>query len=1219
MDDFLKNASVDVASKMFKDDRGDIWLNVRPNKRLLKITFPSDIGFTGNQTDHFVNKIEIAEAVDGGKWIASLDSSKLLIEHWGKLEVLDAESFIASAVEKESIWSSLEGTSEFVVQDDLIQKREQILVKREDKWTSYLTDFPISFSLYDRTKDQIWVQNLLDRKVYLYKLTDFEESQILLPKSAHLVLADDEKSIISGLIDETGVVWFGTGGYGLQKIVPRALLISHHLPGESIYDYPFVVDHGEILLNRLRGKLYYEPGQRKKLEKIYDYLSPLEWGKNFRLARWSRDSIWLASLENRKVNNENKYQHTLNLLLSTDQDLDTRFKVQLTDKSEKAIFNLAVNTDGSELFLLLKDQLTLIDLQDWTVNKFEVKIPISPRLQFYNAVQTEDGSWWLGSNYGLIRFKLNDIGLKCEILTISNSDLSNNECASLLIDRNDADVIWIGTKGGGLNRLDTRSGDWYTLGKDQGLPDNVIYGVLADENGCLWMSSNKGIIQYNPSNNEIRQYTEEDGLQSNEFNTYAYAQSPDGAMYFGGINGLNSFYPEDLISKEVSSKATIVSLSINDEIILPVDSQQILSEDIVFSEQLNLDYSQNSISLRFSYLDFTGGRKTRFQYYLEGLEEQWKHETKDRQATYLSLPPGNYIFKLRASHTNGIWSNEIRSLKIVIKPPWYRTWMAYLAYLAIALLLIRWYVNQQRRRYELKQAIVHEKQEAERLRKAQSFRKRLYDNLTHEFRTPLTVIMGVAKQLRSERPSTSQSEKLDLLTQSSENLLQLVNEQLDVARGQSKNMRLNLSKSDLSNFLTEVTNSLQPIVKENSLEIVLKRPPQALMVDYDRKKVWQIITNLISNAIKYSNPGSRIIVELSKLDSSLVELRVTDFGKGVPPAEVPFIFDRFYQSENVENIANSSGIGLAYTKELVELHGGQITVQSKLGQGSTFELKIPITHSGYTISDSISKVSDTNGGLQNEDEREKLLIIEDSHEVVSFLQLCFKEQYKIACAYDGETGIALAQETIPDLVISDVMMPGKSGYELCEVLKLDERTSHIPIILLTAKADVEDRITGLKRGADIYMGKPFDEDELLLQVGNLLKLKQQWQSRYESLDHIPESDNEKVDQEDAFIEKVKHVIESNLQEDQFDIQSLCQEVGMSRSQLHLKLKALTGRSTSHFIRQVRINRAKNLLQTSPMSISEIAYTVGFSSRTYFSRVFSEELGMSPKDYREKSG
>ncbi len=560
--------------------------------------------------------------------------------------------------------------------------------------------------------------------------------------------------------------------------------------------------------------------------------------------------------------------------------------------------------------------------------------------------------------------------------------------------------------------------------------------------------------------------------------------------------------------------------------------------------------------------------------------------------------------------------------------------LAILALLFFSALQI--YSSYRRRTIELRA----ESLERERLNEMDAFKSRFFTNISHEFRTPLTVILGMAGQLQNRFDLSAGTDKevarmAALIRRNGEHLLRLISQILDLAKLESNTLKLNYQQGDMSFFLPYLAESLRSLADDRGVALHVQTPETPVWMDYDPERLRQVVHNLMSNAIKFTPEGGEVRLRITETAASL-KFVVSDTGTGIAPDELPFVFDRFYQASNNKKVtAGGSGIGLSLTRELVRAMGGEITVASEPGKGTAFTVALPIQNHAEICAEPTFSTTPPEHAVppisplpaENADELPALLIIEDNPDVAEYLRLCLQGQYQIAQAANGREGIEKAFETVPDLIISDVMMPEKDGLEVCEALKNDARTSHIPIILLTAKADLESRLAGLRRGAEVYLAKPFMEEELRITVANLLETRRKLQEKYRNTGFgLPAAEQEAAkeqvlgsvfDLENDFLQKTMTVIDENLDNAEFGNAELSRSMLMSESQLHRKIKALTNLSLSVFIRSVRLRRGKSLLQTTDLSVSEIAYAVGFTDPAYFSRTFSAEFGIAPTAIRKK--
>jgi signal transduction histidine kinase/DNA-binding NarL/FixJ family response regulator len=516
--------------------------------------------------------------------------------------------------------------------------------------------------------------------------------------------------------------------------------------------------------------------------------------------------------------------------------------------------------------------------------------------------------------------------------------------------------------------------------------------------------------------------------------------------------------------------------------------------------------------------------------------------------------------------------------------------------------------------------------EAERLQELNDFKSRFFTNITHEFRTPLTVMLGMSEQLVKEEPDEPKRNKLKLVQRGGENLLLLINQILDLAKLESNALKMNYIQGDVLSFTRYIAESLHSLANAQNLILRVESDQAKIVMDYDPERYLQIIHNLLSNAIKFTPSGGKVVLDVTRdlagfKNLPSLSIQVRDSGAGIPPEELPHIFDRFFQAKNQEHAkAGGTGIGLSLTRELVRAMGGDISVESKVGVGTTFIVQLPLTNNSpvedkvatietHSVGETLSHADTT---ISPDTDVPTLLLIEDNPDVMEYLSACLNGQFQLDFAYNGQAGIEKALENVPDLIISDVMMPIKDGFEVVEALKNDERTSHIPIVLLTAKADVQSRLAGLRRGADAYLSKPFHQEELLVTVQNLLEQRRKLQLKYQQ-NIIVEAPVSVVaaDMEDSFLQKIRAIIADNYADDGFGLPILCQKIGMSRSQLFRKMKALTDIAPSDLIRTHRLNKAKSLLESGTVNVAEAAWQVGFKDPSYFSKLYQEEFGEMP--------
>jgi signal transduction histidine kinase/ligand-binding sensor domain-containing protein/DNA-binding response OmpR family regulator len=853
--------------------------------------------------------------------------------------------------------------------------------------------------------------------------------------------------------------------------------------------------------------------------------------------------------------------------------------------------------------------------------------------------------------------------------------------------------IWLAAEVG-LIRFDGKSFTNYTTA--QGLGDNGIGDILLSKNGAIWIGTNSGISElkgyvqvaknngsgsYIPASNpltnlelstafnpDLENYNVKTGHPINDINMNGMFMTKNDVIWAGTSDKLVRVDFNSLHKNPNPPNVFIQGLKINNENISWYDikegkentdslslSPNITEQINLFGKVLNavelnrirkkfrniefdsitsfyalpinlvLPYQFNNITLDFAAIEPAKPQLVKYQYMLEGYNKDWNPATNQTTATFGNVYEGSYTFKLKAQSPDGVWSVPLLYTFKVL-PPWYRTWLAYILYALLIGTLAYWFYRFQLSR---KLAVL----ESLRLKEINQLKSSLYTNITHEFRTPLTVILGMAESVKStikEKQFDDVEESLDMIQRNGKNLLRLVNEMMDLAKLESGNMELQLVQADVVSFIKYICESFHSLAKASQIDLTVYSEIDELVMDFDANKLTSITTNLLSNAIKFTPSGGTIVVHLNIIVEKGLNyffLRIKDNGMGISEEVLPHIFDRFYQADSSSSRrSEGTGIGLALTKEFTELLGGVIEVKSTVGKGSIFNLIIPITKNAPKTEDvrpsnTIALYSEKTRipieeALESDTQLPLLLIIEDNADVAHYLKSCLKGKYEILYAADGIIGIEMAYEKVPDIIICDVMMPGKDGYEVCATLKSDERTDHIPIIMLTAKITQQDRITGLSHGADAYLAKPFNKVELFTHLDQLVLLRQKMVQKFEREGFVQLIKVRAENPETKFLKNAVKIIQEKMGDHSFGSRHLARQLSMSESQIYRKLKAMTGKSTAIFIRSVRLQKAKELIQTTNSNVSEVAYDVGFNDLSWFSRAFKEEFGFAPSEHRK---
>ena len=900
----------------------------------------------------------------------------------------------------------------------------------------------------------------------------------------------------------------------------------------------------------------------------------------------------------------------------------------------------AMATDPAGLIWVVTDSVAMYyERGHWQPFRFPIRAKVnyngqgnksgqSSHVEGYilQAVVDEQALWIATRTEGL--YRIDRVNGRIEHYThqLNNSaSLSSNELFCLFDDPQDKNILWIGTFGSGLCRFDKRTSQCRRFTTQNGLPNNVVYAAIPDHQGFLWIATNQGICRMDRKSFQTRIYTHEDGLLADEFNRFHYLHLPDDRILLGGLEGITSFYPRQLREDNYQPPVQITDIQVNNRSILPGELTDSLPSQAI--DHLELNYDQNFVTIAFAGMQYNRQAKIRYRYQLVGINKNWV-ETSRPTAEYTDLRWGHYKLLLNASNTSGLWSKYIRELTLIIRPPWWATWWAILLYilvfLGISYVLIRSYLN---------------KQESKQLKAIDAIKKRFYTNITHEFRTPLTLILAPVEQLKQRMHSSTDQQQLEIISQNANQLLGLVNQLMDLSKAEAHVLTLRESQGDLVEFLNRVVQSFEPKAIAKGIQVILRIDQTNAYFWFDTDKLERIVYNLLANALKFTPVGGKVVISLSVDNKyelinstethseqiSLVHLEISDNGIGIPAEKLPYIFDRFYQVDNASiEQQNGMGIGLALVKELVEIQHGTIQVTSKPSIGTTFHIDLPYRQATpvsvtappppvLATVEHTESIHELNLPEQRSDGAPVILVVEDNVALCDFIVDNLPDSYNIHRAENGAEGWEKALQIGPDLVISDVLMPVMDGYTLCSKLKKDLRTSHIPVILLTAKTSIDSKLEGLSSGADDYIAKPFYVQELQLRIRNLLEQRRQLRKWVLSSITNPDSSSASESVADPLIVKLCEVIEQNLDDATFGVEELIMASGMSRMNLHRKLKALVDISTGEFIRNYRLKRAAQMLRQG-RSVAETAYLVGFEDPSYFARSFRKIYHKTPSAF-----
>jgi signal transduction histidine kinase/ligand-binding sensor domain-containing protein/DNA-binding response OmpR family regulator len=847
--------------------------------------------------------------------------------------------------------------------------------------------------------------------------------------------------------------------------------------------------------------------------------------------------------------------------------------------------------------------------------------------------------------------------------------ISNNSANMVL--RSKAGDLWIATNDG-LNKLipndDVYQCTFQKYKEIDGLSGVHVQSILEDDAGNLWLGTNKGLSKFNPSTETFTNFDTYDGLLSYEFSEHTCFKNRNGKMFFGGVSGFTSFYPDSIKANNIIPKVQFTDLLLFNKAVsvgkLP-DGRIILDRPLSDTREIELSYKDKVFTIEYSALHYSAPEKNRYAYKIEGINDDWIYsDFNNRRATFTNLKGGSYILKVIGSNNDGIWQTNPTILKINVKPPFWETWPAYFTYLIIVLLTVYFIIREVRSKERLQSDLALRNLEKEKLIELNRMKLQFFTNISHEFRTPLTLIIAPLENILSSMKGNNLiKEQLKIMYRNSNYLLNLINELIDFRKAETGIASVKASKNDMVAFIREVLSNFEEIAKRKNIKLDLYTEFQELEVWFDRDMMIKVFNNLIYNAFKFTADGGSISVVIEtggkdisgkfpnqfkieqnghKFSKSLI-VKVIDTGIGISPQSLQNIFDRFYQVGSSDSMNHlGSGIGLALAKNLILINKGEIVVSSERDRGTEFIVFLPLGESHFSVDEKVygEEIDETNPSVNDSvvnyfpdhattdsddnsiiptDNKDAalILVVEDNDEMRYFIKSNLERKYRVIDAENGLLGYQLAMEQIPDLVVSDVVMPEMDGVQLCRKLKKDVLTSHIPVVLLTALSSVINQIEGLETGADDYISKPFNLKLFEIRIDNLLQSRKKLRERFGKEIEISAKDFTLNIHDQEFLDQAIKLVKEKISDTEFDVQHLSTDLLMSRMQLYRKIKALTNLTPNEFISTIRLKEAALLLKENKYSISEIAYQVGYTAPSYFSTCFGKQFGLTPKEYISK--
>ncbi len=858
---------------------------------------------------------------------------------------------------------------------------------------------------------------------------------------------------------------------------------------------------------------------------------------------------------------------------------------------------------------------------------------------FYCVKEDEQGNIWAGSgSYGVIRVSYSNKipeSIKYKEYSPRNGKLN---CADVqCIFQDSKKRLWLGTDGGGLNLYDEKKDCFVAVSSLLNIPGDGVFSIQEDDQGNLWMGTNAGLVKLSTQGESgkgtYRLYTTEFGLQGNLFLRGASCKTKDGELFFGGHNGYNYFYPSSVKDNATNLPIVITDIKIDNQSWSSFDKQMqrsVSEYSPEYTHKITLKYDENNFSIEFATLNYMAPMQCLYAYRLKGFDKKWQYTDASRRfAYYNNLDAGTYEFELKASNEGGLWSTVPLSLNVVILPPPWKTWWAYTIYFMVFVLAGYYLYRLGRNRIILKNQLHLKELEQSKSEELSHAKLQFFTNITHELLTPLTIISATVDELKVQAPK--HDDLYNVMGSNIRRLIRLLQQILEFRKVESGNLKLRVSKGDIVSFVKNEAESFLPLVKKRKLHFSVLCDPESIIGYFDPDKLDKIFYNLLSNAAKYNKEGGFVQINLAYAeDKDFILLKVRDNGKGISEVGKKNLFQRFYEGDYRKFNTIGTGIGLSLTKDLVELHGGTITVESEVNKGTTFFVTLPIDRSYFKeeeIDEEIIPVQNIISGIEEETEEphkvyeiraHSILVLEDNPDLLQLMVKLLSREYNVFMGANGKEGIDVIENEDIDLVVSDIMMPEMDGIEFCRLIKSRLEFSHIPVVLLTAKNTEEDRAEAYEFGADGFISKPFNLTVLHARIKNLLKYKERMAHDFKNQLVFEVKDLNYTSIDEGFMQHAIDCVNRHLDDPNFDQPQFIEEMGTSKSTLYKKLKSLTGLNTSAFIRNIRLKAACRIMEEKrSIRVSELAYAVGFNNPKYFSSCFKKEFNMLPSEYIER--
>jgi ligand-binding sensor domain-containing protein/signal transduction histidine kinase/DNA-binding response OmpR family regulator len=1188
--------SSDEVTRIEKDSRNNVWVGTRNGLNLFSPKhnrFTRFFHTTGSVPTCGNHITTLASDGKGSLWIGTrgnglyktiISNQSFVFKHYGQKQndtaSLSNNVVLSLCLTKEFLWIGTEngGLNRLRLSNDVLTR-----YMNEERNPYSLSGNSI-WSLYEDWEGILWIGvygkgvNVVNRKNR--KFTIHQRSA-----SRKSTLADND--VRAFVEDSDGKIWIATDGGGLSRFDPTTR--------EYIQT-----------INKTHGL------------RTDDLMS---------LLVDSKDNLWIGTWSGGVACRDNNGRIT-NYAIGGEPESG------VIALYEDRLGHIWVGTSGSGLFRY--------DREADRFKRFAIKnhsnVPLSTSY-VTSFLEDRDGALWVGTLYGLYAFTFHqDSSYTTKVYRNDGQTGSLTSNAIEFSFKDSKERLWFGTGDRGLNLLNS-DGTFTSWQKKDGLAGNAVRGIVEDDNGNLWISTNRGLSRFNPETKEFKNFTEDDGLNSNEFYMGSCLRLRSGEIFMGGERGFNTFFADSVAHNPVVPPVYLTDLKVNGKSVEIGTGKSLLRKHICEIGAIKLSHEQTSFTISFTAVNYTHASRNQYAYRLDGFEKDWNYVDNEASATYTNIDPGSYTFMVKGSNNDGVWNEVPTVLSVIVEPPIWKTWWAILAYIVITTSVIIVFIKIQWERVKANNELKMERIAREKEHELSRLKMQFFTNISHEFRTPLSLIIAPLESLIT---SSDQKIRQQLMVtyRNACRLGRLVNDLMNFRKLDEGKLKLNVEEARIDEFIKTVGGSFRDATKSRGINFNIDFHGDDFTGWIDREKVETIITNILGNAFKFVHDNGSVRVKVAienhfidKMKSErILEIMITDDGFGISNDELPLIFESFYQAKSSRIKTSGTGIGLALVKGLVEVHHGSISARSIPDRETTFTVRLPIGKKDYQENElSIGSSSQEEFNFNDEPvtgneyvhdvskiEHAHILVVEDNDELRQYLAGELQKNFIVSQAKDGQEGIDIALSKLPDLIITDIVMPGKDGIELCRTLKSDIRVSHVPILLLTARTGVEEHIEGIDTGADAYLSKPFNIRLLFTQVRQLIDSRRKLYRAFSQNVYMMPGKLAENELDRTFLEQAVSYIVKHITDPQLNVETLADLFNMSRSQVYRKIKALTGKTAVEFVRIVRLKQALTLMESKKYTLAEIAYQTGFASPSYFSKSFREQYGKAPSEFMHES-